>query len=768
MSKNKTVKGVIGIKDEVSSVLNNVKKSQASFRDDVKKTKSALADCYEKTWKTKIDDNVAYQKISKIKSKISGIKNEVKVRFSIIDQATAKVDKIKNKLNLLRKTIVRPMVQLKDATTTKLRTVKKSIIALGMLVATPVLYLKNKASQTIQSVKNGFELLKSKIPKPVIEAVDKTKSVLGSIGSKLAGMAKKLIIPVTVAATVVTAGIGASVKSGMELEQQQISIKHFIGATNKDMNQSAVDKAAKEFTQQLRDNANATPFETGEVIQAGSRAISLTQGNRKEAMSLVKLAEDMAAASGGTASIQDAIEALGDAKMGEMERLKSFGFKVSADEFKQKGFAGVSKDLEDFFGGASAKLATSGSGLMSTITGKLKSSVSDFGIKIVDQIKPVMTNMISLIDKAMPYIDKIGTSFGKSLGKGINIVSAAMPDIIAGFQSMQPLFITLITGIQSAMPPIMAFAGTVITVIQSVLTTATPVIQTIVTSIAQILPVLQPIFSTVVTSIGNIINSVLPLISPAIEGIKNVIITLAPIVQTTFETIGVVVSNVIDGITGVISGGLDLISNIWSGNWQGVVDAFGTIFGGIGEICKAPINAVIGIINAAIDGINSIAVDVPDWIPGIGGQHWGLDLGHIPFLAKGGIVDKPTPAIFGEAGKEAVVPLEHNTGWMDPVISKILQGYKATRQPSSPINLGSFAVFENIKSSIDTLIGIMQRTNVRNTTDPRSESPSKGQSKKVKIVIEKIADNIYVHKEEDIDEVGEALVKKLQEIIDNS
>ncbi|MCB6585331.1 hypothetical protein, partial [Streptococcus gordonii] len=64
-------------------------------------------------------------------------------------------------------------------------------------------------------------------------------------------------------------------------------------------------------------------------------------------MSLVKLAEDMAAASGGTASVQDAIEALGDAKMGEMERLKSFGFKVSADEFEQKGFKGVSKDLEN-------------------------------------------------------------------------------------------------------------------------------------------------------------------------------------------------------------------------------------------------------------------------------------------------------------------------------------------------------------------------------------------------------------------------------------
>lgn len=85
-------------------------------------------------------------------------------------------------------------------------------------------------------------------------------------------------------------------------------------------------------------------------------------------------------------SVSDAMEALADAKLGEMERLKEFGFKVSADEFKQKGFEGVSKGLEDFYGGAAAKLATTGTGLLSTITGKLKSGVADFGLNIVEQL----------------------------------------------------------------------------------------------------------------------------------------------------------------------------------------------------------------------------------------------------------------------------------------------------------------------------------------------------------------------------------------------
>ncbi|MCR0205659.1 hypothetical protein MKC66_13115 [[Clostridium] innocuum] len=773
MPKNKGVKGEIGIKDKVTPTLKNIVKEQLNFRQDVKKTHEAMKAVYEKTWKMKIDDNAAYKKISALKRKMSEFKQGLSVRFKIIDTATRTADRIRNKLNLLKKTIVSPMVKLKDATTSKIKAVKRSVLGLGMLIATPFIMLKDKATSKIKSITKLFTEIKHKVPKPVITAVDKTTAVLGKIGSKLKSMAKKLVIPVTVAATVATAAIGASVKSGMQLEQQQISIKHFIGATNKDMDQTAVDKAANEFTQQLRNNANATPFETGEVIQAGSRAISLTQGNRKEAMSLVKLAEDMAAASGGTASVQDAIEALGDAKMGEMERLKSFGFKVSADEFEKKGFKGVSKDLENFFGGASAKLATSGGGLMSTITGKLKSGVADFGLKIVDQLKPVLTNMIGLIDKAMPYIDKLGSAFGSSLGKGIKTVSAAMPTIIATFRALSPIFVALGDGIKAMMPSIISFAGTVVTTIRNVALAATPVIQQIVAAIAQVMPVLEPIFSTIVTQIGNIVTAVLPALSIAIEGIKNVIMTLAPFVQTAFETVGAIITNVIDGITGIIQGGLDLISAIWSGNWQGVVDAFGTIFGGIGEICKAPINAVIGILNWAIDGINSIQVDIPDWVPFAGGSHFGLDLDHIQPLAKGGVVDKATPAIFGEAGREAVVPLEHNTGWMDPVINKITRNVQGASGVTQILQSdASVPYLKSMLQGINLLVSKLSQSEPMpvvsgNPPAGKDRPTSTGSGKTITIKIEKLADKIVVKEEGDIDEIGDKVVKKILEAMEN-
>ena len=46
----------------------------------------------------------------------------------------------------------------------------------------------------------------------------------------------------------------------------------------------------------------------------------------------------------------------------------------------------------------------------------------------------------------------------------------------------------------------------------------------------------------------------------------------------------------------------------------------------------------------------------------------------LPRLARGGIVDGATPLIAGEDGKEAIVPLEHNTEWMDIISSKVNGG----------------------------------------------------------------------------------------------
>ncbi len=88
----------------------------------------------------------------------------------------------------------------------------------------------------------------------------------------------------------------------------------------------------------------------------------------------------------------------------------------------------------------------------------------------------------------------------------------------------------------------------------------------------------------------------------------------------------------------------------------GIKQAFITGFGALVGIVKAPINGIIGLVNGAINAINGISVDIPEWIPGIGGKHFGMALPNIPMLAKGGFTNGIS--IAGEAGTEAVLSFD--------------------------------------------------------------------------------------------------------------
>jgi hypothetical protein len=77
---------------------------------------------------------------------------------------------------------------------------------------------------------------------------------------------------------------------------------------------------------------------------------------------------------------------------------------------------------------------------------------------------------------------------------------------------------------------------------------------------------------------------------------------------------------------------------------------------------------VISKVNGFIKAIN-FAIGIINKIPGV--EINKLDLLEVPKLARGGIIDKPTFAMVGEAGKEAVMPLERNTGWIDQLASKL-------------------------------------------------------------------------------------------------
>lgn len=97
-----------------------------------------------------------------------------------------------------------------------------------------------------------------------------------------------------------------------------------------------------------------------------------------------------------------------------------------------------------------------------------------------------------------------------------------------------------------------------------------------------------------------------------------------------------------------------------------ISDIFANLLEPIKERIKGPINFMIGSINSMIEKVNSaltFTLETPDWAKSLGITDFNFEtkIPTIPALAEGGIVEKATLAMVGEAGPEAVVPLDKFT-----------------------------------------------------------------------------------------------------------
>lgn len=155
--------------------------------------------------------------------------------------------------------------------------------------------------------------------------------------------------------------------------------------------------------------------------------------------------------------------------------------------------------------------------------------------------------------------------------------------------------------------------------------------------------------------------------SQARDGMKN-----------AFSNVGNIFSSIWDKIKKPFIKVGSFFSDIFSGAWNGIKsifsgvgDFFSGVFNRIVDVVKTPINWIISGINFLINGLNKISFDIPDWVPGIGGSTFGINIPNIPELAEGGVLKKGQTGYLEGDGDEAVVPLEKNTGWISRVAEQI-------------------------------------------------------------------------------------------------
>lgn len=294
-------------------------------------------------------------------------------------------------------------------------------------------------------------------------------------------------------------------------------------------------------------------------------------------------------------------------------------------------------------------------------------------------VEPFLSFGKQLLADVLEKFTPIATSLAETT---IPLLTSAISTVAGWFDSLKTklsdsgiTFTSVMTGAQTL------FSGAM-TVIQTIWNSVgKPVWDLIMQVVGQVyglfqqhMPAIQSFVSKAFTDIKNIWEQNLkPALDAVGKFIKNV---LAPAFKFVFETvIAPVVEAAFSGIVDLWNNSLkpglqsilDFVTKVFSGDFTGafssLVDAVGSIWNGLSGVVKAPLNAVIGILNSFIGKINRL--EIPEWVPGIGGK--GLDIPTIPTLEQGGVLERGQVGFLEGNGAEAVVPLHQNKAWISKV-----------------------------------------------------------------------------------------------------
>ena len=191
------------------------------------------------------------------------------------------------------------------------------------------------------------------------------------------------------------------------------------------------------------------------------------------------------------------------------------------------------------------------------------------------------------------------------------------------------------------------------------------------------------------------------------EGIKEGLAKIGQWFSDTFEKIWEKIKEIFGNIVGFFQGIWDKITSIFTTIGSAIGDAVGKAF-------KTVVNSVIGFaenfLNTPIRAINTL-IDVINAVPGISvGKLSELSF---PRLAQGGITTGPTTALIGEAGKEAVIPLERNTeNWTAPLAKALAEQFE--QEGISTAGHITVNMYNNINNNLDAdEIGQRLMTSIR-------------------------------------------------------
>jgi len=410
-------------------------------------------------------------------------------------------------------------------------------------------------------------------------------------------------------------------------------------------------------------------------------------------------------ASFNNTSPEDAINAIGSALRGEMEPIRRYGVMlddaaIKAEAMAQGLYSGkgaltqqakilavtalVYKKTSDAQGDFSRT-----SGGLANQTKIMKAQLTNAATTIGTALLPIAMKLASFFaNKVIPAVEKLSAVFSKKGLTGVmDLAKKQLPKLQAAFSSlwkwitsvgvpkfvamMQSLGKALVDWIGPRIKPMLKKLGELIGKAANwIFNTGLPMLTDKLIAlgdafVAWITPLIGPMLKKLGELLKTVANWILTVGAPAL--VKAAVKLADALIGWASKIAGPLLKGLAlllpDIGKWVFTDGIPALAKLGLQLGKGLIDALVGALKGLGslglDIGKSFANAIIGFINSnVIDSINNLlqfTIDPPG--PGPTLSINPPDLPHIPRLKNGGIVTRPTLAMIGEAGAEAVIPL---------------------------------------------------------------------------------------------------------------
>jgi len=488
-------------------------------------------------------------------------------------------------------------------------------------------------------------------------------------------------------AAAVAAG-GFSLKMADDFEQSHARLKVALQNTGSSF------AALHAPIQQVEQRMEKLGFSNAQVEDSLASMTSASHSG-ETALKMEGLAADIAR--GRHMSLGDATQLLNKVLTGHVALLGRLGIQTKDATGKTISQQEAVQRLSAMYGGQAAAAANTFGGKIQTLKTQAVDLAAKFGTKLIPIIEHLATITAEIVQwferhraAAIALAAVVGGVLVTAMGAAI-ASSATFAAIIAVATSPITAIVAAVTLLAAGIYELWTHWSQVWNWIKSnpayaaIIATLFPIVGMIVGIVAvakflqanwkQVWDDIQAFTQKVWSVIGPVVNAGISFVRDVINLVLDIIHgkwgqvwgDIVNILRDAWNWITGIVQSEVRYVEFIFGVALSGIKTIWHDVWSGLSDVFKSVWDGVKDTVRAGINGIISIINDAIDALNAVQIHVnfDTHIPGVPAVHFdwgGFQIPHIPELAGGGIVTRPTLALIGERGPEAVVPLGRGGG----------------------------------------------------------------------------------------------------------